>query len=107
MAARTRQVGWAESASRSLAQVIDDIAATSPTGALKVLERALDTAGSLSTFSERGRVVPEVNDPALREVRVFDYRLIYRVYADRVLIRAFLHGARDFSTWRRDDRSPL
>jgi toxin ParE1/3/4 len=72
-----------------------------------VLEAALDTAASLSMLSERGRVVPEVGEPTLREVFVFDYRLIYRVHSDRVVIQAFLHGARDFSTWQRDERSPL
>ena len=107
MAARTRQVGWAEAAARALDQVVEDLAATSQDGALKVLEAALDTAASLSMLSERGRVVPEVGDPTLREVLVFDYRLIYRVHSDRVVIRAFLHGARDFSKWRRDEGSPL
>jgi hypothetical protein len=33
-----------------------------------------------------------VNDPTIRELLVFKYRL-------RVLIVAFLHGARDFATW--------
>ena len=107
MAVRTRQVSWAEAASRALAQVLDDIAATSPHGASKVLEAAVDAASSLSTLSERGRVVPEVGDPALRQLLVFDYRLIYRVHPDRVVIRAFLHGARDFSNWRRDERTKL
>lgn len=107
MAARTRQVGWAEAASRALAQVVDDIAATSPDGAAKVLEGAVDAAASLSTLSERGRVVPEVGDPVLRQLLVFDYRLICRVHPDRVVIRAFLHGARDFSKWRRDEGGRL
>lgn len=51
-------------------------------------------------MAERGRVVPELNDPALRELFVYDCRLIYRVDDDRVGIRAFLHGARDFARWR-------
>ena len=107
MAARTRQVGWAEAASRALAQVVDDIAATSPDGASRVLEGAVNAAASLSTLSERGSVVPEAGDPALRQLLVFNYRLIYRVHLDRVVIRAFLHGARDFSKWRRDERPKL
>lgn len=107
MVVRSRQVDWAESASQALAQVIDDIAVTSPEGAVRVLEGAVDAAASLSILSERGRVVPEVGDAALRQLLVYDYRLIYRVHSDRVVIRAFLHGARDFSKWRREERPKL
>ena len=52
-------------------------------------------------MSERGRIVRELNDPAIRELLVFKYRLLYEVEEHRVLIVAFLHGARDFATWRR------
>ena len=58
-------------------------------------------SGRLDTFSERGRMVPELNDPAIREVFVFRYRLLYAVADTRVTIVAFLHGARDFEAWRR------
>jgi toxin ParE1/3/4 len=55
----------------------------------------------LATLSERGRIVRELNDPAIRELLVFNYRLLYEVEDHRVLIVAFLHGARDFATWWR------
>jgi len=72
-----------------------------------VLIRALEVADTLSTLSERGRVVPELGETTLREVFVYEYRLLYRVREDRVVIRAFLHGARDFSKWRREDAPEL
>lgn len=62
--------------------------------------RPWEPAASLATFSERGRIVPELNDPAIREIFVFRYRLLYQVQDERVLVVAFLHGARDFATWR-------
>jgi plasmid stabilization system protein ParE len=99
---RTRRVVWTESAQRALDDVLADIAETSPSGAVRVLTLALDTAASLSTLAERGRMVPEIGDPPLRQLLVYDYRLLYRVLEDRVVIRAFLHGARDFSKWRRN-----
>ena len=49
-------------------------------------------------LAERGRVVREIGDSTLRELLVYDYRMLYRVREDRVVIRAFLHSARDFST---------
>ncbi|MEX1130293.1 MAG: type II toxin-antitoxin system RelE/ParE family toxin [Vicinamibacterales bacterium] len=100
MAARVREVIWAESARDALDAVITYIAQDSQQAAVHVLEAALEAAASLSTLSERGRVVPETNDPAVRETFVFRYRLMYRVEPERVLVLAFLHGARDFATWR-------
>jgi toxin ParE1/3/4 len=107
VAARARRVVWAASAQRALDEVVAHIWADSPGNAVRVLDRALSAAGSLSTLAERGRVVREVNDPTLRELLVFDYRLLYRIREDEVVIRAFLHAARDFSKWRREQRPEL
>jgi hypothetical protein len=43
-------------------------------------------------------VVPEIDDPAIRELLVNNYRLIYRIEPQRIAILAFLHGARDLKT---------
>ena len=107
MASRTRRVVWTESARDALDEVITYISQDSRDAATRVLTRALDTAASLSTLAERGRVVPEIGDSAVREMLVFNYRLLYRVHDDRVVIRAFLHGARDFSKWRRTQEPNL
>lgn len=72
-----------------------------------MLTRALAAAASLSTFAERGRVVKEIGESTLRELSVYDYRLLYRVREDRVVIRAFLHGSRDFSKWQREQAPEL
>jgi len=41
-------------------------------------------------------------NPAIRDLLVFRYRLIYRVDSDRVTILEFIHGARDFDRWRQE-----
>ena len=102
MVARTREVVWAESGQLALDAVLADIFKDSPDGAARVLVRALDVAASLATLSDRGRVAPEAGDVTLRELFVYRYRLLYRVRDDRVVIVAFLHGARDFKKWRRE-----
>jgi plasmid stabilization system protein ParE len=107
VAPRTRRVVWTESAQHALDEVIAYIAQESSDRAVAVLIRALDTAASLSTLADRGRVVREIGEPTLRELLVYDYRLLYRVREDRVVIRAFLHGARDFSKWRREQAPEL
>lgn len=44
----------------------------------------------------------EGGDITLRELFVYRYRLMYRVREDRVVVVAFLHGARDFAKWQRE-----
>ena len=107
MVARTRRVVWGESAQAALDEVLSGIAEGSLDGAVRVLTRALEAADSLSTLAERGRIVPEIGESTLREMFVYEYRLLYRVREDRVVIRAFLHGARDFSKWRREQAPDL
>jgi toxin ParE1/3/4 len=102
MAAR-RRVVWTEQARRSLNEVLAYIARDSPRAAARFLVTALDAASSLDVSSERGRLVPELEDPHVRELFVHRYRLIYEVGATEVTILAFLHGARDFAKWRRGE----
>ena len=79
MAAGRRSVVWAESARAALDDVVTYIAQDSREAAVRVLVATLDTASSLDQHAERGRIVPELNQPDLRELFVFDYRLLYRV----------------------------
>jgi toxin ParE1/3/4 len=104
MAAGRRSVIWTESARAALDDVVTYLAQDSHAAAVRVLVAALDAASSLDQFAERGRIVPELNQPDLRELFVFDYRLLYRVRPDEVVVIAYLHGARDFATWRQEQR---
>jgi len=55
-------------------------------------------ARSLKKSPKRGRVVPEIGDPAVREIFVKSYRLIYEVHDDYVVILALIHGARQLGS---------
>jgi hypothetical protein len=48
-------------------------------------------------MAERGRVVPEVDEPAARELIVGSYRLIYEIREESVFVLALIHGARDLA----------
>ena len=72
MAAGRRSVIWTESARAALDDVVSYIAQDSREAAVRVLVAALDTASSLEQYAERGRIVPELNQPDLRELFVFD-----------------------------------
>jgi toxin ParE1/3/4 len=72
------------------------IARDSPRYAAALSDEALSVARSLRKFPMRGRIVPEMADDLVRELFVKSYRLIYEVRADKIVILAFLHGARRF-----------
>jgi plasmid stabilization system protein ParE len=39
-------------------------------------------------------MVPEIGDPAIRERFAYNFRIIYRLEAERVLVAAVIHGSR-------------
>lgn len=101
MAARRRRVIWAKAARQALDDVIAHVARDSRAAARRVLNQALETAATLAFLAERGRVVPELGDPTVREVFVYSYRLLYEIRNDTVAVIGFVHGARDFNDWWR------
>lgn len=99
MAPRRRRVVWAKSARQALDDVIGRIAEDSRDAARRVLSQALESASTLTFFAERGRGVPELGDPAIRELFVYSYRLLYEIRNGTVAVIGFVHGARDFDDW--------
>ncbi len=81
-----------------LERIVAYIAFDNPQAAQRVGDELLDAALSLETFPERGRVVPEIRRPELREIVVRSYRVIYRLNKQdsSIEIVRFWHGARGF-----------
>ncbi|MDQ2868925.1 MAG: type II toxin-antitoxin system RelE/ParE family toxin [Verrucomicrobiota bacterium] len=79
-----------------LREIVSFIARDSPQRALAFGNLLVDTALSLATQPERGRVVPEQDDPAVREIIRGAYRIIYEVVREpsAVFVLRFWHGAR-------------
>jgi toxin ParE1/3/4 len=101
MADRRRSVVWTLTARDQLDEIVAYIAGDSLDAALRVLDSVLDAAASLAHFAHRGRVVPEIQADAVREIFVFKYRLIYEIQGGEVQVLSVIHGARDFAAWLR------
>jgi plasmid stabilization system protein ParE len=104
-----RRVVWTETAWSDLEQVVTHIAKDSSHYAAAFTREARDASRSLSRFSNRGRVVPEFNNPTLREVFVRSYRLLYTVSKDAVYTSLASSTARVTSKPcgnAKDDRAP-
>lgn len=100
-----RKVMWTESAWSDLEDAVDYIAKDSHHYAAGLVREARDAARSLAYLAERGRTVPEFNDPSIRELFVGSYRLIYGMTEQAVYIIGFIQGARDlWALWAREGR---
>jgi len=72
---------------------------------MRLVEQAREAARSLAELSQRGRHVPDLEHPEMREVFVGRYRLIYQVENERVTVHGVIHGARDLAAlWEGKDR---
>jgi len=60
------------------------------------LDRLLDAVVALAEFPDRGRAVPELQRPDIRELIVAPYRVMYRRDAKRVVVLTVRHGRRQF-----------
>jgi plasmid stabilization system protein ParE len=81
---------------RDLEGIRDYIAIDSARYAVLVIERIINAVERLPTFPESGRMVPERNDPSIREVIVKPYRVVYRLKPGLVEIATVFRASRMF-----------
>ena len=89
-------VKWSRPARMDLKQIHDYIAEGSRYYAKKVVQTIVEKTEELMVFPEIGRIVPELDDPNIRELFVYSYRLIYEITPNGIEILAVIHGRRDF-----------
>ncbi|MBI4931140.1 MAG: type II toxin-antitoxin system RelE/ParE family toxin [Bacteroidetes bacterium] len=87
---------WTNPAKIDLRDIHDYIARDSKYYAQKVSQDIIDKSEKLNLFPEIGRIVPEIDDPNIREIFIYSYRLIYEILPDSVQVLALIHGKRDF-----------
>lgn len=106
MADRQREVIWTFQSRTMLDEAVGYIAQDSLTTAQQLLIDALDAGASLTTLSEHGRTVPELEDPNTRELFVQRYRLIYEVHPTEIHILGFARSTRLCEVAARDPVKP-
>jgi plasmid stabilization system protein ParE len=88
---------WTEPAVVDLQSIRDYIAKDSLFYAERFVARIVEAAETLPHHPRIGRVVPEAEDDAIRELLFQNYRIIYQTAPDRILILTVIHGGRDLS----------
>jgi addiction module RelE/StbE family toxin len=89
-----RQIKWTPRAIDDLAALGEFISRDSPHFANLTIRNIVNRFEQAAAFPLSGRVVPERNQPNLRELFWKDYRLIYRVWEDHIEVVAIWHGRR-------------
>jgi toxin ParE1/3/4 len=90
---------WTSGAYEYLAAIGDYIARRDPGNAARFVAELMDRVLVLQAQSLSGRVLPEMGDPAIRELIHKNYRIVYRVvgeeahiltiFEDHMLLRSF------------------
>ena len=73
-----KRVRWTEEAQRDLRNIHEYIYHDSPHYVTLVIAELIASVRRLRQYPESGRVVPERDDPQIREVTWRNYRVVYR-----------------------------
>ena len=84
---------WTHNALGHLTSIYEHIAQDSPRYARRMVDRITARSRQIATFARSGQMVPEYQDPNIREVIEGSYRVIYFVESDDIRVLAVIHGA--------------
>jgi len=88
-------IRWSVGAGEDLREVVEYIARDSATYAAAMAGRIVTAVEKLRHHPRLGRMVPEYQDPTIRELIVGNYRVVYRLRGERIGIVAVVHGSQD------------
>jgi toxin ParE1/3/4 len=88
------RIGWSRRALNDLEGIAEYIATDSPTYAGIVVKKIVNQTRMLAQFPRAGHKVPEFDDENIRELIVYSYRIIYRVWENEIVITVVIHGKR-------------
>ncbi|MBI4778139.1 type II toxin-antitoxin system RelE/ParE family toxin [Candidatus Desantisbacteria bacterium] len=86
-------IRWSPKAALHLEQICEYISQDSEIYASIFAKKVLLTIEDIALFPRIGRIVPEYNNPNLRERIYGNYRIVYRLKDGIIEIAAICHGA--------------
>lgn len=93
---RPLAVVWTDRAFSDLEEIGEFIGADNPAAAARWVSELMATAERAAVAPLAGRRVPELGRDDLREVLRRTYRIVYRVWSDRVEVLTVFEGHRRF-----------
>jgi toxin ParE1/3/4 len=92
-----KRVVWSARALADVESIAAYISSDSPAYATIVVKKIVKLTRQLAPFPQSGREVREFQDPSLRELLAYSYRIIYKVETEQVIIASVIHGKRNLS----------
>ncbi len=89
------QIIWTQKAITDLEDIGEFIGKNSPKFAAITINSLFNAVYLLEDNDKLGRVVPELGNQHIREIIMGNYRLIYRINAEKLEILTVHHSARD------------
>jgi toxin ParE1/3/4 len=89
------KVEWSPKALQDVEAIAAYIAKDSRFYSAAVVNRMVTATNKLCAYPFRGRIVPEANQESIREIFVYDYRIIYQIRPPIVIIATVIHGSRN------------
>ena len=88
------EIRWTLQAAADLEAIAEFISVDSPQYAQLFALNIFNAIERLATFPRSGRAVPELGNPAIREIILGNYRIVYRLRNEVAEILTVYHGAR-------------
>ena len=86
---------WSDPARADLRSIHDFIAHDSKHYARKVAQDIAAKTDILDELPRMGKVVPELDNEAIRELSLYSYRILYEIREPDVVVLAVIHKRRD------------
>ena len=86
------KVRWTRTAIGHLASIYEYIGRDSPRYGRRMVDRITSRSRQIARFPRSGQMVPEYQDPDVREVLEGQFRVIYEVAAKEIRVLAVIHG---------------
>jgi len=86
------KIVWSPRSKTQLMDIAEYIAFDKPGAAHKWLENIFQEVEKIKLFPKSGRKVPEINQEKIREIIFGNYRIIYKIDKDVLIITSVRHG---------------
>ncbi len=88
------KVFWTNNAIGHLTSIYEHISRDSTRYARRMVDRITSRSRQIAAFPQSAQMVPEYQDPDIREVIEGAYRIIFLLGPDAIRVLAVIHGAR-------------
>lgn len=88
------KIKWSKRATKDLKSIFEHISIDSKYYAVRYIDKIILRVDQLQNFPKSGRIVPEKEDPSIRELIEGNYRIFYKIHRAHLVILRIHHSTR-------------